>query len=249
MDEAEAIVLLDRFESHLYQDLYLSRWSKEHATEVVPELRRCFHCEHSEILRRTLSALGRIGPEAQEAEAEVVALIDHDMPIVREAAVWTLGRICLRRPERAVPRLIEAARDDTLLKPSLFALIGFGPDAIAAIPLLLRTFESTDGRLRLLALRGIKEVHAEFDRVESVLRRGLVDRSKDVRRSTEKLIAGKWPTRLAELHRSASTPVVTGEEAFDDAITASIAKLVGLATEAMEEDRAGETEDLDPEAL
>jgi HEAT repeat protein len=195
VDEDEARDTLDRFEANLFHDLYRSRWNGEYAAEIVPPLRQCLTSREVGTLLRSLSALHRIGPEAHQAEADVLPLLNNQESKVREAAVWALSGICLRQPDGVIPRLIEAANDPELLRPVMFALIGFGEKAVSSTPLFLRAFESPDSRQRLLAVRGLKEIGSTFPEIEGVIRRGIVDRSKEVRRYVEKLLKSKWPDR------------------------------------------------------
>lgn len=197
MTEEEARDTLDRFEANLFHDLYRSRWNPQYAAGVVPPLRECLASSDVEILRRTLSALHRIGPEAYEAAAEVLPMLTHPEPKLRESAVWALAGISLRQPETAIPHLLVTAKaHPKLLRPIMMALIGFGPKAISSIPLFLKAFESADSRQRLLAIRGLKEIGPDFIEIEEILRRGLSDRSKDVRLYVQKLLKNRWPAQF-----------------------------------------------------
>lgn len=201
MTKADAEQILARFEANLFRDLYQSRWDPVHAAAVVPLLKQCLAVDDIALLRRTLSALRRIGPEAHEAEGEVLRLLSHEQPVVRETAAWVLGGICLRQPAAVISPLMAAAEEPAMLKAVLFTLIDFGPAAKRAIPLFMRTFGSSDGRLRRLAIRGLEAIEADFSQVHSVLEKALQDRSAAVRRSAEKLLKRRWPERLRLVRR------------------------------------------------
>lgn len=186
---SEAQTTLDEMEANKFAELYKSRWNADHASTIVPSLIRCLSVSDTAVLYRTMSALGRIGHESEQAIDAVIDLIPHVDPIINDLAVHTLGRIGLRSPARVIPTLTKAASIVVTQKQALFALLGFGHAAASTAPVFAEAFRSRDSRIRKLALRGLKEIGASADIVEPVLSLALNDKNREIRTAAEKLAA------------------------------------------------------------
>jgi HEAT repeat protein len=183
----DAREVLDRLEADTFAELYKSRWDAAHAETVVPALISCLKVSDTAVLHRALSALARIGPEAQQAIDAVIRLMFHADPLIADAAIHALGRISLKCPERAVAPLVHAASKPATQKPALFALIGFGRNANSTASAFATAFASRDARIRRLALRGLKEIGADASIAEPIVALALKDTNAEVRAAAKKL--------------------------------------------------------------
>lgn len=188
MTPNEADVILSGYESNLFADLYKSRWDAEYASRVVPNLIKCLDVDDKAILLRTLSAFNRIGPEACEAGPFVSRLLEHRDLMVREAAIYALTGVWFREGRRAVAPLVRMALDPTMLKPVMFGLISLGKAAKPAKEIFVAAFNHRDGRIRRLALRGLRDIGAEGSDVNAVLERAVTDKNSQVKAAAAKMI-------------------------------------------------------------
>lgn len=195
MTKNEADHVLAKLEADKFSELYRSRWDRTHAATVVPLLLSCLEVEDVSVLRRSLSALHRIGPEAQDAIDVVIRLMSHQDRLISENAILTLSTISLRCPERAIGPLTQMASRAGFQKPALFSLIGLGTGAVSATEVFISAFESSDARIRRLALRGLTEIGADATSVQAILSRALIDHNGQVRAAAERL-ARRFPNLL-----------------------------------------------------
>jgi hypothetical protein len=182
---------MDQLEAGTRAALYKSRWDAAHAQTVVPRIVACLQLADTTVLRRALSALIYIGPEGHLAIDSVIPFVFHTDDIVADNAIYALGCISLRCPERAIGPLVQAASKPSTQKPALFALIGFGRGAVSAAPCFVAAYESGDARIRRLALRGLKEIHADASITDPIVSRALKDPNGEVRTAAEKLLASR----------------------------------------------------------
>jgi hypothetical protein len=92
---------------------------------------------------------------------------------VSHLAVSTLGRLCLDRPDAAVPALLAAAEHPHLLDSVLAASINFGNGASCAAPLFARAYQSRKAKIRRLAVRAILS-----SRVSDPVSLGIVEQAR-----------------------------------------------------------------------
>lgn len=180
--------VLNQFEADMFADLYKSRWDAGYAASVVPPLIECLEVSDVTVLHRSLSALFRIGPEAQTAIDAVITFVFHADPIIADLAIHTLGRISLKCPERAVPTLMHVATGPVTQKSALFSLIGFGHGALSAVSTFVEASKSHDSRIRRLALRGLKEIGADAGIAKAVASEALKDRNSEVRAAAQQIL-------------------------------------------------------------
>lgn len=191
MTTSEAQEVLGRLEADKSAELYKSRWDAARAAIVVPPLINCLEVPDTAVLYRTMSALVRIGPESQQAIDAVIKLLPHPDPVINDRAIYTLGRIGLRSPERVIPALVRASSAVATQKQALFALLGFGHNASSTSPTFIEAFQSRDSRIRRLALRGLNEIGAGAEIMKPVLSIALKDKNKEIRTAAQK-IAGTF---------------------------------------------------------
>ena len=184
---SDAQEVLDSLDAATAAGIENSRWNPAEAAIVVPKLLDCLEVADTTVRHRAMSALVRIGPEAHSAIDLVIRLMFDSDPLIADVAIHTLGRISLRCPDRAITPLVHAASKPTTQKSALFALIGFGHDAISATATFTAAFESRDARIRRLALRGLKEIGADASITEPIVSRGLHDTNGLVRAAAQKL--------------------------------------------------------------
>lgn len=189
MTATEADCILAQHESNLFADLYKSRWDSEYASTVVPNLINCLEVDNKAILIRTLSALHRIGPEAHRAGAFVCPFLEHPDLLVRRTAIYALRGVWHREGHKAVAPLLRVANDPGMLKDVMFNLIELGVAAKPAKEIFITAFNSRDGKIRHLALRGLEAIEAEGDDILETLDRAKEDKNSLVRSVAEKLIA------------------------------------------------------------
>jgi hypothetical protein len=174
--------ILDRLNARNFEALYRCRWSSEAARETVSTLVELLADPDARIVAEALRALARIGPNALPTLSAITGVCEHADPIVRNLVVTTLGRVCLERPSDAIPTLLQAAEQEALLEPALFALINFGLAAAPAAPLFRCTYASPKAKRRRLAIRGLLACGATDAESIAVLVKAKTDASAEVRR-------------------------------------------------------------------
>jgi HEAT repeat protein len=189
MTATEADSILTQYESNHFADLYKSRWDAEYASTVVPNLIKCLEVDDKAILMRTLSALHRIGPEAHSAGLFVCPFLEHPDILVRRTSIYALTGVWYRKGHKAVAPLVRVANDPGMLKDVMFGLLAIGVAAKPAKKIFVAAFDSRDGKIRRLALRGLGEIGAEGKDVMEVLERAKDDKNSEVRSKAVKLIA------------------------------------------------------------
>jgi HEAT repeats len=187
LSRTEAIDALTTFEANLFADLHRCRWDADHAATVVPVLTSCLKVDDTNILHRALGALVRIGAPAESAIEAVVKLMFHPDMLISEVATHTLGSIAYRCPERAIKPLSQIAQNPRLQKAALFSLIGLRRGSAPAAGVFVSAFQSTDARIRRLAVRGLKESGVGRNIARPVLARALKDPNGQVRAAAAKL--------------------------------------------------------------
>lgn len=184
-EEAERVLV--RYESNLNADLYKSRWDAEYASKVVPNLIKCLKVDDKLVLLRALIALDLIGPEAREAGMHVLPLLRHNDAHVQINAIYALTAVFYREGQRALDALVEAAKDPALLKDAMYGLIRLGEAAKPTKEVFITASGHKDGRIRRLALRGLREIGAEGPDVNDTALRAAHDKSLQVRTAAAKL--------------------------------------------------------------
>ena len=71
----DAESFLEEVEAENHAQLYKCRWDPETAAETVPKLAACLKDSDSEVLRRALNALHRIGLPAKDGTPQVVLFL------------------------------------------------------------------------------------------------------------------------------------------------------------------------------
>jgi HEAT repeat protein len=194
----EAYAVLTRLEANNWADLYRSRWDSAFAAMVVPELVGCFEVDEVGILLRSLSALHRIGQAAHSAGDFIIPLLGHVDGRVQQVAVHTLSSVCYRDPQKAVPPLVRAAQNPLLLKDAMFALIYLGHGANSAKHVFIGAFAHRQGRIRRLAIRGLKQIGAEGEDVMAVLYQAVNDKNSKVKEYATRLLQERLDVNLQE---------------------------------------------------
>ncbi len=176
----------------MWRDLYRCRWDREHREATIPILAALLADPTAEIHRRALRAVGRIGVcDVTGALSTLVPVVcdytrDADL-LTRRTAVGVLYSLGRDNPEVAVPALVEACDDDSLLDAALLALIAMGDGAQSAIPCFHRFASHSKGKIRRLAMRGLGATRAHDDASLEILHNAQGDRNKRVREMAQKV--------------------------------------------------------------
>ena len=187
-----AAEVLNKVEARDRALLFKARWDRPAAANIVPPLVELLRSPNPLIVLRTLSALITIGPEAHSAAASIVPLLGSDDRRIYETAAIALACVALKKPSRAVPPLLEMAKDGDRLKYAMFALVSLEHGAKSAAPLFAAAYDSKDARIRRLALRGLKETGAEARLAVPVLKKALADRTQEIRTYAKKILAANY---------------------------------------------------------
>jgi HEAT repeat protein len=128
--------------------------------DAVPPLTEALKTSNPLVRIGAARALGRIGPEAQAAIPALGAATEDEVTLVTIMAVTALGRI----GKEAIPILTQVLRDKkelTVRRTILEAFCRLGPEAAAAVPLLLEVCKDEDSPVYDLACEALRKVDAQ----------------------------------------------------------------------------------------
>jgi hypothetical protein len=176
MDENK---ILDVLETDNRALLYKARWNEKIAGEVVPQIIDLLSSSNRETLRRSLNVLVTIGPSARSALDAVIPYLQSDDDVISRCAALAVSCIALHDSDAAIQPLQNAYREG-FEKPILDALICFKSNARSTADIFAQAFANKSAKMRLLALRGLKEIEAPSEILKPILSKAEKDRSLEV---------------------------------------------------------------------
>ncbi len=177
----------------------------EKAARAVPTLVKMLGDESATVRAHAARTLGQIGPSAKPAVAKLVSLIGDKDAVVRREAVAALGKIGPKPDtvlpllveqlekadpptriralaaladmgEAAVPRLIEALKNEKAAYWACLVLSEIGPKAKAAVPALLETLKDKRPGVRREAILALAAIGASSQDAVAALCKCLDDK-------------------------------------------------------------------------
>lgn len=130
------------------------------AKEIVPELLGHLGHENWATRATAASALGKIGPVNEKVIPSIAGLLDDESVNVRRSAIGALGRIGVQSSD-VIPILTQALHEqgnDDLRACAASALRHMGPEAVAAVPGLIKALGDKDSYVRRQVLYALGEV-------------------------------------------------------------------------------------------
>jgi HEAT repeat protein len=194
----DATATLDRLEADMWRELYRCRYDQDHREATISVLADLLGNPSSEVHQRALRAVGRIGLcDVVGALSALVPLVcrytqDPDL-LTRRTAVGVLHGVGRDNPDVAVPALVRACGDDSLMDAALLALISIGRNAQTAIPCFHKCATHSKGKIRRLAMRGLGATNADDDQSRSILQGALEDRNQRVREMAQRVLSEIQP--------------------------------------------------------
>ncbi len=186
---------LDDLEADNWDALYRCRHDSEHRHSVLALLKQLLRNPDLKVLHRAMNAAGRIRGafDATNALAELVPLVakhvSSDDELIRRVAIGSLHCIGSHDTECAVPALIGACDDETLLDAALLALVDIANGSPTAVQCFHRFSSHSNGKIRRIAIRGLGMSNAADNASIAVITAATNDRNKSVREMAGKVLA------------------------------------------------------------
>ena len=128
---------------------------------AVPTLTAAVKAENRNVRRFAISALGRLGSDAQPALPALLQAFKNEDAVTRSEAIDAVGQVG-RGTKEVVAALIEVLKDNTndFRASAAGALNNLGESAKPAIPALLKTLSDKDAGVRIVAIQSLQQIGA-----------------------------------------------------------------------------------------
>ncbi len=143
-----------------------------HPTTHVEALRMALGNPAPEVRATAAAALGRLGRQAAEVAPALLATMKDEMPEVRVLSATALGRVA-PGDEKAIEALGLALTGDPdvdVQSAAASGLGGMGPQAAAAVPVLIRALNDRDGTVRVHVIVTLGRIGPAFGSIATVVK-------------------------------------------------------------------------------
>jgi HEAT repeat protein len=175
--------------------LYRSRWSKQDARRVVPQLAAALSDANPAIVQEALRSLFIIGNPAAPAAPDVARLVETEDLMTRRLAVLALGQIAHKDPNRCLGPVTAALKHRECRHDALRILAFLGRDARRSLSAVISCYASQDAHTRRLAVKAALAIDKQASATRLLVLKAARDRSASVRAVLAKAAKTPQPAR------------------------------------------------------